>query len=78
MWYCCPVSRLEILVEELKALPPHMLVKAERAIRELHVMEREPGHAGLFATSGALSKEEADEWEKIINEDCRQIDEHSW
>ena len=72
------MSRLEILVEELKALPPHILIEAERAIRALRVSEQAARHEGLAATSGTLSREEADEWERIINEDCRQIDEHSW
>jgi len=72
------MNRLELLVEELKALPPHKLAEAERAIRALRSMPSETIHAGLASTAGTLSKEETDEWERIINEDCRQLDGRSW
>jgi hypothetical protein len=33
-------------------------------------------HAIIDRTAGSLTREEADEWERIIAEGCEQLDEH--
>lgn len=72
------MSVLEAAMEELKALPPH---KLEEAVRYLHSLREESlaeRNAALLKTAGTLSKEEADEWDAAIREDCRKIDDSQW
>jgi hypothetical protein len=72
------MSKLESVVDELRALPPHKLSKAARLIHSLAEGQDSTGHAALAAAAETLTQEEADEWERIINEDCRQINERPW
>lgn len=65
-------------MEELKALPPHKLAEAVKFIHGLREKSREERDAALRSTAGTLSKEEADEWETAIREDCRKIDANQW
>ena len=71
------MSTLEMIVEELKVLPPDTLNQAARIIHQLKESSQTDRKAGLMRTAGTLTKEEADEWEKAIDEDCERTDE-SW
>jgi len=72
------VGRLEAIVEDLKSLPPAKLEAAADFIHRLkHISDRER-QAALTRTSGALSAEEADEMNRIIEEGCEKIDDSSW
>jgi len=72
------VSSLDAIIEDLKALPPERLEIAANYIRHLRPVSREERDAILARTSGALSPEEADEMDRVIEEGCERIDESGW
>ncbi len=72
------MSRLEIIVEDLKSLPTPQLEVAGDFIHRLKRMKEEERQAILARTAGTLSKEEAIEMERIIEEGCEKIDESGW
>jgi acyl-CoA reductase-like NAD-dependent aldehyde dehydrogenase len=72
------VSSLEAIVEELKSLPPAELALAAGYIRRLKRLSPEEREEVLRRTAGALSKEEAEELERIIEEGCERVDERDW
>jgi DNA-directed RNA polymerase subunit F len=72
------VSKLEAIVEDLKSLPPDKLEAAADFIRQLKPVSLEEHRAALDRTFGCLTKEEADELEKVIEEGCEQVNEHGW
>ena len=72
------VSSLEAIVEDLKSLPPEKLEAAADFIRQLKPIRPEGRQAALDRTFGCLSKEEADELQRVIEEGCEQINEHGW
>jgi hypothetical protein len=71
------MGTLAVIVEELKVLSPDMLHQAAVIIHQLKERSQTGRKAGLMQTSGALTKEEADEWEQTIDADCEKVDE-SW
>jgi 2,3-bisphosphoglycerate-independent phosphoglycerate mutase len=60
----------------LKTLPPSNLERAADYIHRLKLITDQERHAIIDRTAGSLSREEADEWERIIAEGCEQVDEH--
>jgi hypothetical protein len=72
------VSPLENIVEDLKALPPTKLEVAADFVHRLKRISDEERQAILTRTAGALSPEEADEMERVIEEGCEGIDEDGW
>ena len=72
------VSRLENIVADLKSLPPAKLEVAADFVQRLRRISEEERQGILARTAGALSPEEADELERVIEEGCENIDEHGW
>lgn len=72
------MSPLENIVEDLKSLPPARLEVAADFVQRLKRISEEERQAILTRTAGALSPEEADELERVIEEGCEKIDEHGW
>ncbi|MBV8845883.1 MAG: hypothetical protein JO307_23990 [Bryobacterales bacterium] len=72
------MSRLEAIVEDLRSLPPNKLDAAAAFVHRLKLMSEEERQAVLARTSGGLSTEEADEFNRIIEEGCERIDESGW
>lgn len=72
------MSPLENIVEDLKSLPPAKLEVAADFVQRLKRISQEERQAILARTAGALSPEEADELERVIEEGCEKIDEHGW
>jgi len=72
------VSPLEAIVEDLKSLPPARLEAAADFVHRLKRISEEERQAILARTAGALSPEEADELNRVIEEGCEKIDESGW
>lgn len=72
------MSGLSVIVEELKNLPPDKLEKAATFIHDLHEVSKEAKKAALDDIFGWMSAEEADKYEKEIEESCERIDRKSW
>jgi len=72
------VSRLEAIVEDLRSLPPGKLELAADYIERLKRISQEERQAVLARTFGSLSREDAEEMEKAIEEGCERIDERDW
>lgn len=72
------MSTLEMIVEELKSLPPGSLEQAAKIVHQLKENSQMDLKAGLMSTAGCLTREEADELERIIEEGCEKIDERDW
>lgn len=70
--------KLQDIVEELKALPPEGLQRVAEYIHGLNAASQQERKALLRRTAGSLSSEEADEFARIIEEGCEQIDERDW
>lgn len=73
------MSTLELLIEEIKTLPEEKLKCAADYVHQLKE-DTELGKRNeiLASTSGSLSAEELDEWEKAIEEGCEQVHERDW
>ncbi len=72
------MSPLDSIFEDLKALPPARLEVAADLVHRLKRISEEESQAIFTRTAGALSAEEADELERVIEEGCENIDEHGW
>ena len=72
------MSPLDSIFEDLKALPPARLEVAADLVHRLKRISEEESQAIFTRTAGALSAEEADELERVIEEGCEKIDEHGW
>lgn len=64
------VNLLEAIIEDLKSLPPDKLEGAADFIQRLKHISQEERQAILARTAGSLSREDADEIEKAIEEGC--------
>jgi hypothetical protein len=69
------MSKLETIVEELKALPQERLDRAAGYIHRLRTISEAERKAIIDRTAGSLTAAEADELERIVNEGCERIDE---
>jgi hypothetical protein len=76
--YLETMSRLESIVDDLRSLPPEKLEVAADFLHRLKRVSEEERQAILTRTAGALSAEEADELERLIEEGCEKIDEDGW
>lgn len=72
------MSKLQAIVEELKALPPDRLDSAADYIHRLKTISSAERTAIIERTAGSLSPEEGDELARIIEEGCEQIGERDW
>ena len=72
------MSELEMIVEELKTLPPQKLQDAAGYIHRLSEMGRAHRRAALERAYGCLSEEDAMEMEKAIETNCERIDARDW
>ena len=76
--YLGVVSALQNIVDELKSLPPASLEVAADFVHRLKQISDEERRVILARTAGALSPEEADELNRVIEEGCENIDERGW
>jgi hypothetical protein len=72
------VSELEMIFEELKALPPQKLRDAAGYIHRLSEGDRAHRKAALEKAFGCLSQEEAREMEAAIEACCEGVDARDW
>jgi len=72
------MSELEMIMEELKTLPPQKLKDAAGYIHSLSEIGRTNRRAALERAFGSLSEEEASEMEKAIEANCERIDASDW
>jgi hypothetical protein len=72
------VSPIENIVEDLRTLPPARLEVAADFVHRLKRIGEEERQAIFTRTAGALSPEEADQLERVIEDGCEKIDEHDW
>ena len=72
------MSTLEMIVAELKALPPPKLEEAAGYIHRLHETTREERRAPLRRSASILSEEDGAELERIIEEHCERVDPREW
>ena len=71
------MSTLEIIVEDLKALPAPKLAEAAAFIHRLRENSRADRDKILRETSGVW-REDGEFIEKTIQEDCERIDARDW
>ena len=72
------MSELEMIVEELKTLPPQKLQDAADYVHQLSESGRAHRRAALERAYGCLSEEDATEMEKAIEANCERIDARDW
>lgn len=72
------MSELELIVEELKTLPPEKLHDAAGYIHRLSKTGRADRRAALDRAFGRLNGEEARELEEAIEANCEKIDAADW
>jgi hypothetical protein len=72
------MSTLEIIVEELKSLPPPKLEEAAMLIHGLREKARGARVAALKRSATILSDAEGAELERAIADGCETIDAHAW
>jgi len=60
------MARLDAAIEDSKALPPANLDRAADYIQRLKLITDQQRNAIIDHTAGSLTREEADEWERII------------
>jgi hypothetical protein len=72
------VSKLEAIIEELKALPPDRMDSAADYIHRLKAIGSAERIAILNRTAGSLAPEAGEELARIIEEGCEGIDEREW
>lgn len=72
------MSTLEMIVAELKTLPPPKLAEAAALIHGLRENVRTERLAALERSAGILSDAEGAELERVIEEGCEKIDARDW
>jgi len=72
------MSTLEMIVEELKTLPPPKLEEAATLIHGLRERSRAERLAALEKSAAILTDEEGAEFERVIEEGCEKIDPGDW
>jgi len=72
------MSTLEMIVEELRTLPPPKLEEAAALIHGLRERTRAERLAALEKSAGILTDEEGAELERVIEEGCERIDPRDW
>lgn len=72
------MSTLEMILEELKTLPPPKLAEAAALIHGLRERTRTERLAAMERSAGILTDEEGAELERVIEEGCEKIDARDW
>ena len=72
------MSKLEAIVEELKALPPERLDQAADYIHRLQTINRAERNKILRSTAGILAGPRGEEFARNIHEGCEHVDERDW
>lgn len=72
------MSTLEMIVAELKTLPPPKLEEAAGYIHRLHETTREERFAALERSAEILSDKEGAELERVIENGCEKVDARDW
>jgi hypothetical protein len=72
------MSTVEMIVEDLKTLPPPKLEEAASYIHRLRETTRAERLAALERTAGVWSGPEGAAIEKAIEEGCERIDPRDW
>ncbi len=68
------MSTLEIIVEDLKALPSPKLAEVAAYVHRLRETNHEERMAAIERSAAVLSESESAELSRIIQEGCEQID----
>ncbi len=71
------MSQIEIVVEELKQLPPAKLQRVADLVHHLHATHREERQRALAETAGCMTPSEADAFQQSIDESSERIDAES-
>ncbi|MCX6929403.1 MAG: hypothetical protein NT154_40240 [Verrucomicrobia bacterium] len=72
------MSTLEMMVEELKSLPPAKLQEAAGYIHRLKLASVEPRRDALERSFGCLTGAEGEELDQAITANCERIDASQW
>ncbi len=64
------MSKIELIVEELKELPPAKVEEAAKFVHQLKESSRLTKQQAFASVFGCLSSEEADHFQKTIDEGC--------
>jgi hypothetical protein len=72
------MSTLEMIVEELKALPPPKLEEAASYIHRLREATRAERLAALKRSASILSEADGAELERITEDNCERVDPREW
>ncbi len=72
------MSTLEIIVEDLKALPTPKLAEVAAYVHRLREVNREERFAAIERSAQILSESESAELDRIIQEGCEKIDARDW
>lgn len=72
------MSKLELIVEELKRLPEAKLDEAADYIHRLRIATQDERDAILHDTSGIWNPGDADAVERAITEGCERIHASDW
>ena len=72
------MSRLETILEELKALPPDRLERAADYIHRLQTVHQAERNAILRSASGIMEGDRGEEFARNIDEGCEHIDGPDW
>ncbi len=72
------MSTFEIIMEDLKALPPAKLEEVAVYVHRLLGTNSSDRDAILRETSGIFSASDGEAIEKAINETCEKIDASDW
>lgn len=72
------MSTLEIIVEDLKALPTPTLAEVAAYVHRLREVNRDERLSAIERSAAILSESESSELERIIHEGCEKIDARDW
>ena len=72
------MSALELIIEELKVLPPDKLEDAARYVHKLAASDPAERNTLIETTATMLTAEDVKAMDSAIREACEQIDERSW
>ena len=72
------MSTLEIIVEDLKALPTLKLVEVAQYVHRLRETNRTERLSAIERSAKILSEDEGAELDRIIKEGCEKVDAHDW
>jgi len=68
------MNQIELVVEELKQLPPAKLQHVADLVHRLHETHRNERRRALAETAGCMTPAEADTFQRSIDEACERID----